>query len=351
MKVIFSIFISLALLIACGSIHATETSSKKPLELSAWLAFWDGPNYPGFKSFKANVGRLSRVYLQTYRCGADGLPALIDTTTPSDIAKVVTLAHAHGIKVLGQMDNWSYTTNGFDGKLVEKFLQNPVLLDRHIDSLLALAKADRLDGLAVDYECLEAADRDLFSTFITRLCAKAHAQGLLVSVALHAKDSEPGVWSGAQDQDLAALGKNADIVQVMTYDYHWQTGTPGSIAPPAWIRSCVAFTASKIDPDKIELGVNVYGYSWHPQGENLSWLVFLKLKASEGPLVRDPETLELKLTVHGGEAWMPDAFTSEKKFEIAKELGVRGVHLFILGEEDPAIWGVWDRFIQTHPHP
>jgi spore germination protein len=351
MKVTSSLFISLALLISYGSICAAETSPKKPLEISAWLAFWDAPNYPGFESFKANVGRLSRVYLQTYRCQADGLPALIDTTKPEDITKVVTLAHAHEVKVLGQMDNWSYTTNGFDGKLVEKFLQNPVLLDRHIDSLLALAKTDHLDGLAVDYESLEAADRDLFSTFVARLCARAHTQGLLVSVALFAKDSEPGVWSGAQSQDLAALGKNADIVQVMTYDYHWQTGPPGSIAPPAWIRSCVAFTATKINPDKIELGVNVYGYSWHPQGENLSWPGFLKLKTSEGPLVRDPETLELKLMVHGGEAWMPDALTCEKKFEIANELGVRGVHIFILGEEDPDFWSGWDRFIQAHPRP
>jgi spore germination protein YaaH len=48
---------------------------------------------------------------------------------------------------------------------------------------------------------------------------------------------------------------------------------------------------------------------------------------------------------------MPDALTSEKKLEIADELGVRGVHIFILGEEDPAFWNAWDRFIQAHPRP
>ncbi len=351
MKTIRSIAVIGALFLLCGPLKADKAGRKpvlrptavKPLELSAWLAFWDGPTHRSFESFKAHVGRLARVYPEAYLTQPDGTPGRVLSTRPEDLAQTVALAHAHGVKVLGQVQNWDYRTNGFDAVRVEKFLRDKGSREKHISALLSLAQGDHLDGLSLDYEGLGAVDRDAYSAFVSDLCGRAHALGMQVGVALYAKESEPGGWSGAQSQDDAALGKAADVVQVMTYDFHWATGPPGSLAPPAWFRSSGAFAASRINPDKVELGVNAYGYAWRPKGETLGWQSFLALIARSGRPVRDPDTLELKLSLQDGEAWMPDARTSGYKFKIARELGVRGVHLFELGEEDPATWNEWDR--------
>jgi hypothetical protein len=50
------------------------------------------------------------------------------------------------------------------------------------------------------------------------------------------------------------------------------------------------------------------------------------------------------VTITGGEAWMADAQTSVKKFEIARDLGIRGVAMWVLGQEDPKTWVEWDKF-------
>jgi spore germination protein YaaH len=312
--------------------------------LSAWLPFWDGPAYPGYQSFEANVQRLTRVYPEAYECNADGSVSRIATTRPQDLAKTVALAHAHGVKVLGQTVSWDPAIHNFDPKRVEALLADPALARRHVDALLALAQADHLDGLALDYECLAAADRDAFSAFVALLCAQAHRHGLLIGVALHAKESEPGAWGGAQAQDYAALGRVADVLQVMTYDYHWASGPPGSIAPLAWMRSVARFSASVIDPAKVELGVNVYGYHWQPAGQGIGWDQFDALNRLYGPADRDADGMELLLRTPRGQAWMPDAVTAQEKFAIARQAGLGGVHLFQLGQEDPATWAAWDHF-------
>ena len=321
---------------AGGTLKAT---SRRPLEFSAWVVFWDDLSV---KSFLANVTRLKRVYPEAYGCQADGLPAHIGTFDAAAMATVVTAAKAHGVKVLGTMNN--FANGDFEPKRVEKFLNNPALMEKHVDALIALAKADGLDGLDVDYESLDASDRGGFTAFVRRLAEKCHAQGLQVGLAAHPKVSEPGTWGGPQAQDYEALGAAVDHFHVMTYDYHWATGGAGSIAPLAWVRQVTEFAKSKMAAEKVEVGVNGYGYYWHPKGENLTWPGFLALQAKLGKAQRDDDSQELKLYSAAGEAYMADALTSLEKFKIARDEEVGGVALWVLGQEDPKTWMVWDKF-------
>lgn len=319
---------------------------RAPIEFSAWLVFWDPLS---IESFKANVTRMKRVYLNVYTCMPDGLPIRTPDVTKEALAEAVTLAHQHGLKVLGTMDNYASEIGDFEKKRVQKFLHDLALMERHVDVLLALVKEDGLDGLDVDYESLEAADRGAFTAFVQRLSIKAHAAGLLLGIAVHSKESEPGTWAGPQAQDYAALGAAVDFFHPMTYDYHWATGNPGSVAPLPWVRSVAAFTASKVPKEKIELGLNGYGYVWKPKGETLTWPKFLELQSKVGKFDRDPSSHELALSFAGGEAWMSDAETSRKKFELASELGLRGMAMWVLGQEDPKTWKVLDEFNAQTP--
>jgi spore germination protein YaaH len=168
---------------------------------------------------------------------------------------------------------------------------------------------------------------------------------MLVGVALHPKESEPGTWDAPRAQDWAALGAAVDYFQPMTYDYHWASGSPGTIAPPVWVRSVCSFAATKVDPSKIELGLKTAGVNWSGKGADITWPVFLGIQARAGKAQRDENTQELTLSAPGGgEVWMPDAATAVPKLQIARELGLRGIAMWVLGSEDPATWKAFQAF-------
>jgi spore germination protein len=350
-RLLFGLFAMATLGASCDGVYTVPTAAQsaqgitavggKPVEMSAWLVFWD-PLSVG--SFDANVTRLNRVYVEAYACLPDGSAGHIGTFDALAMRHVVALAKAHGVKVLGTMNNYDHDSADFDRKRVEKFLGSPALMEAHVQGLLALAAADGLDGLDVDYESLDAQDRGGFSAFVARLCEAAHAKGLTVGLAAHPKVSEPGTWGGPQAQNYAVLGAAVDYFHVMTYDYHWATSGAGSLAPLSWVRQVAEFTASKVPPSKVELGVNTYGMAWQGKGQDLTWPGFLGLQSKLGRAYRDDDGYELRLDPPGGEVWMPDAETSLKKFQLAQELGLGAVALWVLGQEDPATWTTWDKF-------
>lgn len=344
-------FLLLGLVVACagcGMFYTIPTGkpgtpatagSHKPVEFSAWLVFWDPLSWP---DFEANVSRMARVYPEAYTCQPNGLPGRISVAHADDLARTVALAHQHGVKVLGTMNNYASETSDFESKRVQLFLHDPALMEKHVDGLIALAQTDGLDGLDVDYESLAAADRGAFSAFVARLSQKAHALGLLVGLAAHPKESEPGNWDGPKAQDYASLGKSVDFFHVMTYDYHWTSGSPGPVAPINWVASVMRYTASVVPADKIEMGINGYGIVWKPKGETLTWTLFQALQTKVGRFERDASSGELTKSFGGGEAWMPDAATTQAKLVVARDLGLRGAALWVLGQEDPRTWTVLD---------
>jgi spore germination protein YaaH len=326
------------LLAACGGAKAVPTAKPaKGLEFSAWLVFWEPLSW---KSFEANVTRLTRVYPEAYSCQPDGTAGRISVAGADDLKKTVALAHAHGVKVLGTMNN--YADGGFDKVRVEKFLRDDALMQKHIEGLLALAKADGLDGLDVDYESLVAADRQGFTAFVTRLAQLVHARGLELGVAVHPKESEPGGWDAPQAQDYRALGAQVDHFHVMTYDFHWAAGQPGPVAPLPWIRSVMSFAATQVPKAKLEMGLNAYGLHWNPKGQDLKWTDYQVLSAAKGAFSRDAASNELTLKYAGGEAWFPDVSAQRAKFALAHELGLSGIAMWMLGQEDPGLWALAD---------
>jgi spore germination protein YaaH len=62
--------------------------------------------------------------------------------------------------------------------------------------------------------------------------------------------------------DYAALGRHADIITLMTYDYAGTRSGAGAVAPHGPVERAVAYAASRIPPEKINLGLAFYGYDW-----------------------------------------------------------------------------------------
>ena len=174
--------------------------------------------------------------------------------------------------------SWSYPP-------VARMLHTPALMSRHIAAIVSLADRENYAGIDIDYEGLHAGDRQALSTFITRLAAALHAHGKILSVAVFAKTSDAGYGGQNVAQDYAAIGRAADQVRRMAYDYHWNTSAPGPIAPISWVRSVIDYARTQIPAARLVLGIPLYGYDWpatapptSPPSRRSSW------RLSTGPL-------------------------------------------------------------------
>src|SRR5205823_1595270 len=122
--------------------------------------------------------------------------------------------------------------------------------------------AEGYDGFDLDLEAVEPQDRSAYSAFVAALGAALHERNKALTLAVPAKTRDVTTgWAGAYD--YAALGGQADLITIMTYDYHGPWSGPGSVAPYDWVEQVLTFAASQVPPRKVLLGLAFYGYDWN----------------------------------------------------------------------------------------
>jgi spore germination protein YaaH len=207
------------------------------------------------------------------------------------------------------------------------------------------------DGLALDFEGLDASLRGPLSQFIDALGSALRAAGKSYAIALPAKASDIRTgWSGAYD--YAAIAGAADFYLVMAYGYRSSSSSiPGSTAPIAWVDASMAYAASVIAPERLILGVAFYGYDWNitqgPPARALRHSDTRQLLAATGARpTLDPQTMSAtfryELDGEEHEVWFEDARSVAAKLRLGGRHRLAGVGAWRLGQEDPATWDSWD---------
>jgi spore germination protein len=258
-------------------------------------------------------------------------------------ADVAELRAAH-MRIVPSIAN--VTGGAWNYQAITRILHNPTLMRQHVDAIAALVQRENYAGIDIDYEELHAADRQAFTQFIGELSAALHAHGKVLSVAVFPQTAAPASGQPNTAQDYAALGKVADQVRIMGYNYHWANSGPGATAPIGWVQSVLRYAKSQMPASKVVLGIPLFGYDW-PDGNaaaaTLSWLQALHLsrqyhaassynKASQAPYFS---------YAGGGRThivWFENAASSRAKFEAVKGNRVAGVYLWMYGYEDPGTW-------------
>jgi spore germination protein len=284
----------------------------------------------------------------------------IDTQYPASqgaaVAAGIRRLRAAGQPVVPSIANitggrWAY-------RPVARMLHSPELMAQHVAALVALVQRQHYAGIDIDYEDLHAGDRLAFSDFIGQLSRALHANGKVLSVAVFAKTSNAGTDQRNLAQDYAAIGRSADQVRLMAYDYHWASSQPGPVAPVSWIRAVLEYAKTQIPAGKIVLGIPLYGYDWSGgHGAAISWRQALRLarqyhvrprydSASQAPWLRYTDPRGRAHTV-----WFENAASSRAKFDIARGAGIAGVYLWMYGYEDAATWAELHRVLPVSgPH-
>ena len=277
----------------------------------------------------------------TYGIGAEGsLVALRDEGI---------LAAAGQYSVLPWMHLSTMTEEGrFSSARAEALLKNNARQETLLGQIKEILKEKGYGGLDVDFEYIRPELGAAYAAFVDRLRRELNPLGCSVLVALAPKTSAGQRGLLYEAHDYAALGRAANGVLLMTYEWGYTAGPPMAVAPLDKVRQVVDYALTEIPAEKLFLGVPVYGYDWPlpfregvTRGESVSPQDALALARRHGAEIRYDETAQapwFRYTAAEGrehEVWFEDARSSYAKFRLAAEKGLQGVGLWNLMRPAP----------------
>ncbi|WLR52842.1 glycosyl hydrolase family 18 protein [Bacillus tianshenii] len=233
------------------------------------------------------------------------------------------------------------TAKGFDPSLAHRVMTNPAARNNLVNQIFWQLKAHDLEGIVIDFEGLDPKDRKAYNLFIKALASKLHPSGMKVALAVPPLQGDyyPGYHAA---YDYKTLGKHADYIFLMTYDWHWAGGPSGPIAPINKVEQTVKYATQSIPKHKIILGIPMYAYDWTLTGPNKKATAYSQQKALEkaryyqSEIHYDSETAQpyFRYTDNNGfvhEVWFEDARSFLAKAELLREYQLAGIGGWKLG--------------------
>ena len=257
------------------------------------------------------------------------------------------------LRILPILTNFNTSKKDFDGKLLHRILKDTVARNKFIQQVSDTLSFYHLSGINIDFEELQEKTNESLTSFQKKLYETLHAKNLLVSMDVEPKNN---------DYDYKKLSDYNDYIILMAYDeYNGSTG-PGPISGQKWIEDAVSWTADRIDPSKIIVGVAGFGYSWSDGKLDELPLTYNdainKAKTINAKIIYDDDTYNLHFNyatentedssdVINHEVWFTDAATTFNILRFSDEFPTAGTVLWRLGSEDQRIWRFYNRSLSN----
>lgn len=276
--------------------------------------------------------------------------------------RLLVVAKENKLKVMPLIVNANFNQQQF-----HRFLQNPEAQERAISRMLALCAQYHFYGLQFDFENIHLNDKSEFTHFFQLAANRLHQNGYVISVAIVPRSSDILYtdydrwyfenWSGAYDEE--ALSKGADFITIMSYDRHTNLTTPGPLAAIDWVEKTIQGLLKRVPANKISLGIPNYSGYWltgNLDPGNISEKYTFRSKEIQMAYSKARSLIEqFKLSLVWQNQWkssyvmfsnndkneylfIEDAKSFQAKLELAKRYHLRGISVWKLGLEDPAIW-------------
>lgn len=305
-------------------------------------------------SFTAHIDKIGLLVPTWYGVDAQGL------VNGGPNAYVLDLAKQHRLPVMPIM-SMSAGRSGFHA-----FLHDETAKQHMIESMLQQASEYGYVGYQFDFESISWTDRDAYSLLVKQTAEALHKHGLKLSIAV--VPNGPGhagqgafskwmwqYWRGAYD--LAALGKYADLICLMTYDQHTRWTAPGPVDGMPWMLDQLAYALTLVPKEKLSLGIALYGYRWYTgnpvrdDGSEASNIQATYIDADESIPLAQEQKADVQWDSVEHEAWyyfyrddmrewvfMPDARSFRDRYALVKQYSLEGFCAWVLGAEDPKVW-------------
>jgi len=230
--------------------------------------------------------------------------------------------------------------------LTDENVQNNLL-----DNIVRIANETGFRDVHFDMEFLPPENREDYNKFLRKAKERLSREGFLMSTALAPKTSARQVGAWYEAHDYRAHGEIADFVVLMTYEWGYSGGPPMPVSPIGPVRSVVEYALSEMPASKIMLGQNLYGYDWTlpyvPGGQYaraISPQQAVEIaRINNVPIQYDyisqaPHFNYIDSNGRQHEVWFEDARSIQAKFDLVKELRLRGISYWKLGIDFPQNW-------------
>lgn len=152
-------------------------------------------------------------------------------------------------------------SGGFSTSLASSILNSNEYQNNLINDLKRELKENNYDSLCIDFEYVNEDEKNLYSSFLRKIKDALPSYPLFVALAPKNSDEQKGLLYTAHD--YYQIGKVADYVILMTYEWGYTYGEPQAIAPLNQVKKVIRYAKTKIDNDKIIMGLPNYGYDWN----------------------------------------------------------------------------------------
>jgi spore germination protein len=238
----------------------------------------------------------------------------------------------------------------FSNELGRILLNDIPIQNKFLDNIVATANKYGFRDIHFDFEFLRPADREAYNNFLRKAKQRFKSQGWLMSTALAPKTSatQQGEWYEAHD--YRAHGEISDFVVIMTYEWGYSGGPAQAVSPIGPVRDVLEYAITEMPANKIMMGQNLYGYDWtlpFVQGtiaKAVSPQQAIQLAATQKvPIQYDTKSQApfFRYTAADGKqhvVWFEDARSIQAKFDLIKELKIRGMSYWKLGLSFPQNW-------------
>lgn len=220
-----------------------------------------------------------------------------------------------------------------------------------LDTIAKKAQQYGFRDIHFDMEYLRPEDREAYNNFLRKAKQRFSSQGWLMSTALAPKTEaeQKGKWYEAHD--YKAHGEIADFVVIMTYEWGYSGGPAMPVSPIDPVREVLEYALTEMPPSKIMMGQNLYGYDWtlpYVEGGEYAKAVSPQraielAKQYNVPIKYDakaqaPHFNYVDENEKEHKVWFEDARSIQAKFDLIKELDIRGISYWKLGLAFPQNW-------------
>ncbi len=254
---------------------------------------------------------------------------------------VVAIARQANLPIIAMLTNYR---DGWQDADVRQMLGNPELRHTLIENILSNLQEHKFQGINIDFEQLKKSDAPLLVQFMQQLKARLGPLGLLVTEDVPIEDSA---------YDLKRLAQANDFLLPMIYDEHYQSGTPGPVASESWFEDHLDSLAKIVPPEKIVIGMGAYGYDWVIGSTTSAEIGFNEVMSdavangSNAKVEWDTDqgnpVLRYSRDNQQHEIWFLDGVTALNMAQAVHDGGFKGLGVWRLGAEDPAVWNVLQR--------
>ena len=319
----------------------TPVERTTELQVKSSIPYWEQEE--ALVSFREHVLKHDDLNLFWYYLGNNGEVVKYEYTVEDQ--GIIELAKENNVTTIATITNLP-EEGGWDSGRVENMLSSKESRAKHIQNIIEKLNELDFDGINIDYEEVNASEKNRFSLFIEELKAELKKEDMVLSISLHPKTRNTEGLGGFQD--WKQLSEYADQLSIMAFNEHWDESEAGPVASLPWVEDIITYSQYlDVPPEKIYLGIGLFGYDWNldndQAAEGLTYTDVIQLLNEHNVVgewdstYKSPHfTYEEEGDEH--EVWYENANSIKEKVALAEDSGLGGVSFWRLGGEDPKIW-------------